>query len=98
MALHLPGKIEETIARTGAWEPKIAALIVFFVQEASVFVDVGANIGFHTLHAAALHGSVRCVAFESRPAVHARLAQNVRLNPELTGIAQHRLALADGAG
>jgi hypothetical protein len=45
MALHLPGKIEETIARTGAWEPEIAALIAFFLQEASVFVDVGLTSG-----------------------------------------------------
>jgi FkbM family methyltransferase len=67
---HGPGA---EILRTGVWEPHLAALWPKLVHPGAVVVDVGANLGFHALHAAVLAGpSGRVVAVEPDPA-------NVRL-------------------
>lgn len=48
------------------------------LHDGSVFVDVGANVGYFTLLAATL--GARVVAYEPTPSVFARLKENVALN------------------
>jgi FkbM family methyltransferase len=63
------------------WEPEISALLDVILKTAMTFVDVGAHIGFHTLHAARMLGpSGAVIAFEPTPEVFELLQRSVRLN------------------
>jgi FkbM family methyltransferase len=65
----------------GRWEPAMTAFLTHRLQPGRVFVDVGANIGWFDLLAAPLvepGGGV--VAIEASPAIHQRLAEQVRRN------------------
>ncbi len=62
---HGPGA---TIALSGVWEPHLAAWWPRLVKPGATIVDVGANVGFHALHAAVLAGPRgRVVAVEPDP-------------------------------
>lgn len=65
-------------------------------HEGAVFVDVGANVGLHTVpvgrHLAKIDG--RVVAFEPIQANYDRLVTNVRLN-QLANVQVEKLGLAD---
>jgi FkbM family methyltransferase len=60
-------------------------------------IDVGANIGNHTVFFAAIIGA-RVHAFEPCPANHALLSHNVIANRIEDRVAVHRCALADAEG
>lgn len=66
----------------------------------SIFVDVGAHIGFYTLLAAKRVGPEgRVVSFEPDPDTHARLVRNVDANPDLSPkIRLFEFAVSDSAG
>ena len=62
---HGPGA---QIALSGVWEPHLAAWWPRLVKPGATIVDVGANVGFHALHAAVLAGPRgRVVAVEPDP-------------------------------
>src|SRR5437867_2018834 len=53
------------ILATGSWEPHIVAFYTRFLRSGMTVVDVGANIGFHALHAGYRVGHEgRVLAFE----------------------------------
>ena len=64
----------------------VTAWVVFLREEykipseAGTLLDLGANIGCFSLHAAAKYRSARIVAVEPHPATFARLADNIRTN------------------
>jgi FkbM family methyltransferase len=63
------------------YEPRDLALVQSLVPAGGVCVDVGANVGFYSLHFARLVGpSGRVFAFEPDPRNAARLRRNVALN------------------
>jgi FkbM family methyltransferase len=65
----------------GHWEPDITQLIRARLQPGDTFVDVGANIGWFTLLAAAAVGPAgRVVAIEASPSNFLRLKENVGCN------------------
>jgi FkbM family methyltransferase len=83
------------ILRTGTpYEVDVVADMVS-LDAAGVAVDVGANIGNHTLWLAAVCG-LRVEAFE--PIRHAKLAANVALNNLQDQVGIHRHALGDTPG
>ncbi|MCC1495745.1 FkbM family methyltransferase, partial [Alcanivorax sp. 1008] len=64
-------------------------------KEGGCFVDVGANVGNHSIFAAVHLGASRIIAFEPMRLQHAILSINVLLN-ELQGkVEVHKLALSD---
>jgi FkbM family methyltransferase len=64
-----------------------------------VFVDIGANVGIHTLHAARLVGATGVVhAFEPDPKTFEILTQNVQANGLQASIQLHQQALLDRNG
>jgi FkbM family methyltransferase len=66
----------------GEWEPHLGTLFRLLLGPGAVAIDVGANVGAHTLTFARLVGPTgRVLAFEPNPAIHNRLVQNVGLNP-----------------
>jgi FkbM family methyltransferase len=73
--------IEYDLLFRGCHEPEIVKLIQHTVDAGDVCLDVGANIGAHTLVMARNAGpSGRVIAVEPHPRLCARLRQNVDLN------------------
>lgn len=79
--------VSRRIREEGVWEPYETDLILSLLQPADVVVDVGANLGYFTVLAAATVGDTGQVfAFEPDPANFALLEANARLN-----CVQHRI-------
>ena len=82
--LDLREGIDLTIYLRGAFEPDTLAAIEALVRPGDTALDIGANIGAHTLHLARLVGEKgRVIAFEPTDFAIAKLRANLRANPQL---------------
>ena len=80
------------------YEPGVARLLTSLARERRVVVEAGANIGYYTLLMATTQPAGGVVhAFEPRPEVFARLAENVALNA-LSSVRLNDAAVSDTAG
>ncbi len=75
---RLPDFIQTYLYLFGIWEPDITSFIERRLAAGRTFVDVGANIGYHTLLAAA--GGARVVAIEASPEIFRVLGEQVTAN------------------
>lgn len=81
----------------GVWEPNLTALFRSRLGPGDVVIDVGANVGTHTLLAAALVGpSGRVHAIEASPSVFRRLEANIARN-RAGNVVAYNLAAVDMA-
>lgn len=74
-------------------EPKLAPVLLGGVCPGGLFVDVGANVGYWSLLAAA-RGS-RVIAFEPGPPMVESFKENIALNPQLHDIDIRPVAVSD---
>jgi len=85
--------VSKSIAVTGRWEPRESAIIEDLPTD-SLVVDIGANVGWHTLLALSLGHTV--IAFEPMPANVKLLKHSLCLNPGLgDNLELHEVALTD---
>jgi len=78
---RFPDLIHSRIYIFGVWEPGITWLITAHLRAGDTMIDIGANVGVHTLLAAHLVGTAgTVVAIEASPAIFQRLVANLRLN------------------
>ena len=90
--------ISPQIAATGSWEPFETELVQRFLRPGDGFVDIGANIGWYTIIAAARVGSAgRVYAFEPAAENLALAAENVALNA-LANVSLEHAAVSDNPG
>jgi FkbM family methyltransferase len=86
------------IAKYGQYEPYLTKLITRFLNPGDTFLDLGANVGYHTLTAAARVGRQgRCIAVDLNP----DNCQLLRASCELNGFSQvevHEKAAAAQTG
>ena len=92
---RLPDLIQTYLYLFGVWEPDITAFIARRLEAGRTFVDVGANIGYHTLLAA--HKGARVVAIEASPRIFRTLKQNVDRNGS-SSVRVVNKAVSDRAG
>jgi FkbM family methyltransferase len=97
MLLRRPGLIEDRLVADGVWEKHVRDALAFHLPERGLFVDVGANIGYHTLYLACSRPAARVVAFEPNPLVRAQLEANVR-SSGCGNVVVRSCALGDRAG
>jgi len=72
---------------TGMWESGITELMLALLKPGDIFLDVGANIGYHSLLAAKLVGTQgKVLAVEPAPHIRERFEQNLALNPDLEAL------------
>ncbi|MDX2162193.1 MAG: FkbM family methyltransferase [bacterium] len=97
-------KMERDLVNGSLYEPVIIQTIQHFVREGFNFIDVGANIGLHTLAAAfasrggAAHDDTITVhAFELEPFTFSRLSTHIRLN-QLHQVAAHPVGMGEREG
>lgn len=88
--------IQQTIIDSCTYEPNLGAVMTALLDPGSVFFDVGANIGYHTLGAAAT--GARVYAFEPVTRLRQRLAGNLRLNGLERRVTVSNLALSNRSG
>jgi len=82
--LDLREGIDLTIFTLGAFERDTLKTLEALVRSGATVLDVGANIGAHTLHLARLVGEKgRVIAFEPTDFAIAKLRANLHANPEL---------------
>jgi FkbM family methyltransferase len=70
--------IQRALVEDGDYEPDVAHLVRGLLRDGDLFLDVGANLGYHSLLAAAQ--GARVYAFEPVPRLLDKLAANVALN------------------
>ena len=100
LQLHVHGEhdrhVSQQLRAHGIWEPFETALLLQVLQPDSVFVDVGANIGYFSLVAAAiLRRPASVFAFEPDPDNFRLLQASARHNQLDAYICAQQLALAD---
>lgn len=90
--------VDEIIAETGVWEQKLSQNIKKFLPRDGVFLDIGANIGYHSLFAAKLLvDGGRVYSFEPQASVHEQLLKSIKKN-KLVNISVFNTALSDHHG
>lgn len=90
--------IGRPLFRLGVWEPAETAFMNRFLRPGMTVLDVGANVGYHTLLAAQRVGpGGRVVAFEPDPWNHELLTRNLDLN-RAANVVVVRTALGRGPG
>ena len=73
--------LQARILHFGFWEPNISSLIESVLTRGDVFVDIGANIGYHSLLASKLVGAEGSViAIEASPSTFEILSLHIREN------------------
>ncbi len=82
----------------GVYEPELTALLMDLLTPGSVFFDVGANVGYYSLLAAARGAVVH--AFEPHPALAQQLRRSVALSRSgrRLRVKQAAVGAADGRG
>jgi FkbM family methyltransferase len=84
-SLDLKEGIDLSIYVLGGFEVQSLKRYRHLVKEGSVVLDIGANIGAHTLHFARLVGSTgKVIAIEPTAYAFEKLQRNINLNPQLS--------------
>lgn len=75
------GFIDKHIFLYGTYEPHILDVIATYLKPGGIFVDVGANIGQHSMFAASIVGNKgRVYSFEPIPYIYKQLIESVKIN------------------
>ena len=81
MDLRLCDHIAQRLLLSGRFEPEVSTAILALVKPGMIVLDIGANIGVHTLHLAKRVGaSGQVLAFEPNPVAREELLRNITLN------------------
>ncbi|MEO3474987.1 FkbM family methyltransferase [Roseomonas sp. CAU 1739] len=90
--------IQQRLYFFGVWEPVITAYLAEHLLPGDIVVDVGANIGTHTLLAARIVGDTgRVHAIEASPRILGMLRANIARNG-LRNVVVHHAAILDKEG
>jgi FkbM family methyltransferase len=82
--LDLAQGIDFAIFLQGGFEPEAIKMYRKYVTSGSVVLDIGANIGAHTLPLASMVGQKgKVIAFEPTDYAYEKLIRNIKLNSEL---------------
>ncbi len=91
--------VSRRIREEGIWEPHETSLILELLQPGDTFLDVGANIGYFSILAAAAVGEAgRVMAYEPDPENYRLLQANVELNALRPRVISTAAALSDANG
>lgn len=86
------------IARDGYYEPELTSLCNQHITPETDVLDIGANIGFHSVLFAGLVGSGRVLAVEPTSSALGRLTRNLARNNATDKVTVHHGAVSDAAG
>lgn len=73
--------VDETIALTGVWEKTVSEQLTRYIKPGNTFVDIGANVGYHSLFVASLlNGTGSVHAFEPIPHLCKQINSSIKKN------------------
>lgn len=81
----------------GLWELDEMGFLLHFLRPDNLFVDVGANVGSHTVLASGAAGA-RTIAVEPIPSTFAKLQTNIRVNDLASQVEAHCCGLSAETG
>lgn len=90
--------IQSEHARGALYEPEELALIGAHLPDDAVFIDIGANVGNHSVAALLGMGVRRAILFEPTLFAHTILSFNLALNGLEDRVEVHKLCLSDREG
>lgn len=96
MLLDVRGKLEGDLIYYGHYESHLQQLFSELGKDGGIIMDIGANIGLHSLYLAHNFPQARVLAFESSPRVFKGLDLNLSLN-KCDNLEAFNLALGDRA-
>jgi len=85
------------ILNLGSYEREMFDMTLKLIGKNQTVFDVGANVGWYSLHLAKLVKGVRVYSFEPIPKTYGYLAENIRLN-KAGNVTAHNLGLSDRRG
>lgn len=93
------GFVDANIYAHGVYEPEILSIIKRLLPRGGTFVDIGANIGQHSLFAATVAGPKgHVISFEPIPRLATQIRASAALNNLSDTIVVHEIAASDQAG
>lgn len=100
--LRLRGPLSDPIHSAvyffGVWEPALTRFIADSLMPGDVFIDIGANVGVHSMLAGKCVGaSGRVHAIEASPTIYAILLGNIARNG-IENVKTYNIAVADRSG
>jgi len=98
MDLRFRDHIAQRLLLSGKFEPEVSTAILALVRPGMIVLDVGANIGVHTLHLAKrVGGGGQVLAFEPNTVARDELLRNIALN-KITNVNVLNVALWERDG
>lgn len=79
-------------------ETNIIAIIQYLARRSYSFIDIGANIGIHSLMASKANPDIKIYSFEPEPSNYNRFTENIRLNSFANNVTTFNLGLGDEIG
>lgn len=90
--------VDAEIEQSGFWEKSVSQAIMNHLPQGGTFVDIGTNIGYHSLFAASyLKNTGHVHSFEPLPRLFKQFTSSVALN-RFTNIVPHNVGLAEKDG
>jgi FkbM family methyltransferase len=80
------GSVSAVIADRGVWEPHVTDVLRSTLRPGATFVDVGANVGYHTFLAASLVGANGRVVAVEPSSENCRLLQLAKLDNDFSNV------------
>ena len=97
--LDLTEFIDKALHDQGCFEPTTTAVLARLARPGMTVLDIGANIGAHTLHLALRVGpNGRVFAFEPMSEAFCKLRRNAELNPTVSNLTLNHMALGTENG
>jgi len=94
----IPGDGLDAEAYYGNYAPALTRMLLDVLQDGAVMVDIGANIGWFSLHVAAMYANTRVYAFEPGDVALHYLCANVARNGLTSRVTVIPKAVADVTG
>jgi len=96
--LRLSDHIAQRLLLSGNYEAEVSNAIFALIKPGMIVLDIGANIGIHTLHMARRVGRQgRVLAFEPNVVVREELEKNISIN-KITNVSVLKVALWERGG
>lgn len=90
--------LQSTIYHFGTWEANESRLLVQLIRPGDTVLDIGANVGFHSLlFARSVGPDGRVIAIEAHPRLVARVEEQLRLN-DVRNVRIVNVAVSDEVG
>lgn len=95
---EIPGAGVEPCIYHGEYEPEITQLLLEQLSGIGTFIDIGANIGWFSLHVAHNHPGMNIHAFEPGSFAHSNISKNISRNRFNQKIKLNQLVMSDRCG